>query len=212
MFATCHAPRYLIACFCCMVLIQIAAVAEGQQITRVEEDWQVRVIDPDANAYAPQFTTVMTPDRHDSSTYFTMEFNHSTAPEFQSGGMQLQAWRDDFLYESTDRLTEEILDANNEKVSWTQFMQIDGNDLVFGLANLNSSTFGQVDVQAARLTIMNYGSGNLNDYQIANTTRDSAVGFAGNRVAYMSLREVRVYSGSQLMHAWQVNENVNDEN
>lgn len=181
----------------------------AQDITRVEEDWIIRVVDPDTDLTAPQFTTVMTPDSTDPSTYFTLEFNHSTTPEFQPGGLQLQAWQGDALHDASDRLSEQSLDTDNEDTRWTQFMEMDGGSVVFGISSLSSQTWGDVNPADYRLSMPAWSGDDLNDYQYNDTTEYSAVGYAGNRVAWMYLLEVRMYSGDTLVQRVVVNRNVN---
>jgi hypothetical protein len=179
-----------------------------QPVTRVEEDWVLRANDPDAALTAPQFTTVMTPDQTEPSTYFTLEFNHSTSPEFQPGGIQLQAWRGDEQEDVSDRLSDSSLDIDSETIHWTQFMEIQGSDLVFGMSSLTSTTWSDVDV-SPRVVLTGYGQSSLNDYQHSDSSGYSTVGYSGNRVAWMYLVRVRLYSGNQLVQTIEINQNVN---
>jgi hypothetical protein len=183
--------------------------AAAQEITRVEEDWRVRVVQPDAEITAPQFTAVMVPDGTDDSTYFSVEFNHSSWPEFDHGGMQLQVWRFDEFEAASDRMNENTLGTHEESIAWTQYAERDGTSLVVGLSELHSHTLGSgFDAHTARLVLPNYG-GDLSRYDHRHSLELSAVGFSSNRVAYMSLVEVRTYSGDELVQRITVDKNVN---
>jgi hypothetical protein len=186
----------------------LANIACGQDITRVEEDWVTEIIDPNREVTAPQFTSVMTPDQNDQSTYFTVEFNHSTSPEFVGGGLQLQTWANDALVDASPRLNERTLDNNDERVSWTQYMEVKDGAVEFGLSRLQSSTWNQVDLATAKVTGSGASHGTLNNYHIYDSTTGSGVGFASNRVGNMILLEVRAYSGDQLVQQVQVNNYV----
>jgi hypothetical protein len=167
-------------------------------ITRVEEDWVAQIIEPDASIAAPQFTSVMTPDQSDPSTYFTVEFNHSTAGEFQPGGLQLQSWGNDQFIEATPRLIEDPLEQNDENLLWTQYMQVSDGQIRFGLKSMTSKTWREADVTEAVLSSGESVS-HLNNYRIVDSSNGSGVGFADNRVGDMVLLEVRLYSGSVLV-------------
>ncbi len=185
-----------------------ACPAQSQQITRVEEDWRVRIVQPDSEITAPQFTAVMVPDGSDESTYFSVEFNHSTSPDFEHGGMQLQVWRDDQFEDSTGRLSENTLGTHDENISWTQYAEVSGTDLTLGVSSFKSSTLdGEFDPETAKVVLYDFG-GNLGNYNFNQSLDSSAVGFSGNRVGYMYLIQVRAYSGNQLVQTIDVQQDV----
>lgn len=171
---------------------------ERPDITRVEEDWVVQVVEPDASIAAPQFTSVMTPNQADATTYFTVEFNHSTASDFQPGGLQLQSWGNDQFIEATPRLIEDPLDNSDENILWTQYMQVVDGQVRFGLKAMSSKTWQDANVTEA---VLSSGESvtDLNNYRIVDSADGSGVGFADNRVGNMVLLEVRLYSGNTLV-------------
>lgn len=177
----------------------------GQVVTRIEEDWVVEVVDPDDGLTAPQFTSVMTPDQDDPSSYFTIEFNHSTDGDFVGGGLQLQAWQSDALAEASDRLSEEVLRNNDERIFWTQYMETSSAGIEFGLSSLSSRTWNDVDLSEAKLVVASSSVSNLNHYRLVDSTSGSGVGYAANRVGDMILIEVRAYAGDQLVQRVEVN-------
>ena len=190
----------------------IAFGQEGPALTRIEEDWVVAIVEPNSEITAPQFTSVMTPDHNDQTTYFTVEFNHSTSPEFTAGGIQLQTWTDDTQDDASPRLSNNTLSVNDEKIRWTQYMEIKGENLEFGLSSLHSSTWHGQDLSNANLTVHSTPLSSLNNYRISNSVDSSGVGYSANRVENMILLEVRVYAGNQLVERTEVNQNLRNGN
>ena len=184
----------------------------GQSLTRIEEDWAVAIVEPNSEITAPQFTAVMTPDHNDQSTYFTVEFNHSTSPEFMAGGIQLQTWTDNSQDDASPRLNNQTLSVNDERIRWTQYMEIKEQGLEFGLSSLNSSTWNSQSLENAKLTVFSTPLSNLNDYRISDSVNSSGVGYSANRVENMILVEVRAYAGDQLVQRIEVNQNLRNGN
>lgn len=190
----------------------IAFGQQGQSLTRIEEDWAVAIVEPNSEITAPQFTSVMTPDHTDQTTYFTIEFNHSTSPEFTAGGIQLQTWANDTQEFASPRLTNKMLSVNDEKIRWTQYMEIKGEYVEFGLSSLQSSTWNDQDLSDAKLTVHSTPLSNLNNYRISNSVDSSGIGYSANRVGNMILVEVRVYAGNELVQTIQVNRDLRNGN
>src|SRR3954469_18763600 len=75
------------------------ALADSNKVVSVEEHWELQLSQPDSELSAPQVTMVMSPKHDVSGTYFLFTLNHVTQPEYQPGGMQVQAWDGDTLSE-----------------------------------------------------------------------------------------------------------------
>ncbi len=80
-----------------MTLLSTSAVKaqNPQPIVRIEEDWFLQINNPDAGNDAPQIINVISPTSLLSDLHAILELNHSTLPDYQSGGMQLQVWKDE---------------------------------------------------------------------------------------------------------------------
>src|SRR5437868_1130563 len=76
-----------------IVLVAAApAAAESSRVVAVEEHWELQLGQPDADRSAPQTTMVISPTGDLTGTHFLFTLNHSTVPNYQPGGMQVQAW------------------------------------------------------------------------------------------------------------------------
>ena len=68
----------------------VRASTSSTDIIRVEEDWYIKVGDPDPAIDAPQIVTVFGPVDPITGTHAIFELNHGTQPDYAQGGMQLR--------------------------------------------------------------------------------------------------------------------------
>jgi len=90
-------------------------------VTRVEEDWVMVLVEPEAGRCSPQFHTTMSPRGDLDGTYVQMCWNYRDDPDFAAGGMQMHAWKQE------DELRTRSADLGNfsnaaETARWTQVM------------------------------------------------------------------------------------------
>lgn len=186
--------RVLIAMVC---LLACSAAAQGQYIVRVEEDWELHVIQPDPMIDAPQISTMMLPFGSDSSILFQVDLNHASLPTFSRGGMQVRVCDDDYVIESERILSNVLLCNDAETVSWTQVLakKNDHSGYIFGVTNGHSATLGAFGGADCFVGISNSqaGSFTLDLYHHEHSLANSCVTFASNRVGWLRLKKVRVY-------------------
>ncbi|MEC8554417.1 MAG: hypothetical protein VXZ82_05335 [Planctomycetota bacterium] len=180
----------------------------GQEIIRIEEDWELHVIQPDAKRDAPQVTTTAFPLGNNSSLLFQFDLNHASLPDFESGGMQIRICNDDHLL-NQKRLYDGIkLDNDGETVSWTQVFHNTADGYYFGISRGSSSSFGSFGDHTTYAYISHHTAGDdhLDDYRYTDSIEDSGVAFAGNRVGHLRLKKVRPYVVGDLL--WEKTLNV----
>jgi hypothetical protein len=162
-------------------------------ITRVEEDWEFVVHQPDLDTDAPQVTTVISPFGHLESLHAAFEFNHRSQPEFVPGGAQVQVWNgEEALGNKGSSFTSKLSHAG-ETVSWTQVMKLEDGQVQFKVASGNSTSWGtfgnwpwlRVSVDTSLTTLAGYSS--------SVSVDNSGVSYAGNRVTSLTLKRVRRY-------------------
>lgn len=190
--------RWLLVMSTCLFAASRAA-ADGPNIVRVEEDWRVEVGTPEPEDHAPQIVTVLSPVGNLEREYSVFELNHATFPEYTSGGMQLQCWRNDWLWGYGSTPHNQKLHHDNEVITFTSKMLIDGNTLEFQIVNGASqtwSTFGGNGYLKTRyFTTLN----DLNNYSPDVSATNSRVAFASHRVRKLVLTKVRYYSSEGLV-------------
>lgn len=175
----------------CLIAISATVFAlpsllSAMDIVSVEEHWELRLGQPDANSSAPQVTMTMSPTDDLANRYFVFTLNHHSVPDYVPGGMQVQCWNGDAIECSRDGAQESALCHDGELVSWVQRIQLDEGQLSFEIVTGNSQSWGNFG--GCDLKIQDASSlPNLNDYKPGISITDSGVGYAGNRVSSLTL-------------------------
>jgi hypothetical protein len=167
------------------------ASAIGQDVVKVEEDWQLVLGEPDNNSVGPQIACAMSPYGNLDSTYFTFEVNHRSAPYWTPGGLTIHQWSGDWRIQSYDRADRSVMNTNDETVTWTQLLDTTDGHLTFQVKNGASSTWGPFGY-SNHFKLFAWGVDHLNDYSPAVSVAQSGVAYAGNRVRSLKILQVRL--------------------
>ena len=184
-------------------LAWMPAVCMGQAIVRVEEDWELRVVQPDPQIDAPQVTTCMLPFGSDSDILFQLDLNHASTPSYSAGGLQLRICDEEACYSSVRLLSGIKLNQPSETLSWTQVVQQTPSGFLFGIINGSSASFGALagPADVAYITAEQAGTTTLNAYDAQLSLENSEITFASNRIGWLKLRHVRIYyANGQMVH------------
>ena len=163
-------------------------------VTRVEEDWELVIGEPNVDDTSPQIITLISPINRIDAECAVLELNHSTQPDYLDGGVQFQRWFGDFERIWRAPYTQNRLAIPGEKINYTMTMKIESGLLQFGVRNGTSQTwgaFGGESEQWNSSVVSQYA--NLDGYSSAISTKYSRIGYAANRVQKFSLKEVRYY-------------------
>lgn len=185
--------RWLLA----LAVLGVASnIAWGQTptIVRVEEDWEMVVATPDMGSDSPQVTCVISPSGNVDSLYAAFELNHRSLPSYAPGGLQLQVWNGETALVAHSGPNGALLNTSGERVTWTQGMTVSGGSVVFEIRNGASSTWGTFGGWGYLQAVASAGVSNLNGYQPDVSVKNSGVGFAGNRVQSLVLKQVRYFT------------------
>ena len=177
------------------------AFAQAPSVVRVEEDWELVVSDPFADSAAPQVTCVISPVGHLNWHHVAFELNHQSVASFVPGGMQLVVWHGETMDHTHKHPSSAVMSTDNETVRWTQALNLSAGVLRFEVVGGTSTTWGSFggsgQLRHSESTLLTSLDGYSPDVSVAN----SGVGFAGNRVSSLVLKEVRVYlsDGTQVV-------------
>lgn len=161
-------------------------------LVTIEEDWELIVTEPDAALGAPHIGTIMTPFEDAGDFYLTFVVNHRFNPSFSAGGMELQLW-----YQGQQlgwqTFGEGLMSTPNEKVKWTQRLELKESKLRFSVVKGTSTTWGDFGAGESMHLELVTTLTDLNDYHPNVSAENSGVVFASNRVGSLSLKRVRGY-------------------
>jgi hypothetical protein len=132
---------------------------------------------------------VVSPDGELGGTHFLFTLNHLTVPNYEPGGMQVQAWSGEQLLE--ERVAEEVgtLTHTEEVVHWVQRLTLEGGMLHFQVVDGESETwssFGGDDLSLSVATSL----ASLNGYKPGVSLTESQVSYAENRVGSLILTKL----------------------
>jgi hypothetical protein len=191
-------PRFQRAILCAVVLFAAAPAWGQSDIVMIEEHWELRLGQPDADRSAPQTTMVMSPSGDLDGVHFLFTLNHANAPDYSAGGVQIQAWDGgDLLGHDNDE--EGTLNNSDEVVTWVQKMWLHNGALKFKVVNGQSETWGQFGNEDMELSVASSLS-RLNDYRPAVSLTESQVNYAENRVISLTLTKLRWKTSDGVVH------------
>jgi hypothetical protein len=174
-----------------LMLVANVANADTIEIVKVEETWALSVGEPNTVRNAPQVSMVMAPFSNVESDYFILLLNHRTEPSYAAGGMQLQQWNGEQLVEHRNGPNGTELNSTGETISWTQTLSVSGGVVTFELEGGTSQSWGNFGGQGYLTKTIATGQANLNAYDPLVSIGESGIGFAGNRVASLTLMRIR---------------------
>jgi hypothetical protein len=195
------AARFATLRFVLPVLAFVLFVAPfvSAQVVKVEEDWEMVLLDPDADTVAPQVTTVMCPTANMNCFHAAFELNHQTQPDFRPGGLQVQFWSGEAALANRKFPNEQKLSTAGETVRWTQRLSVGGGSITFEIDGGTSETWGSFGGQEYLKDTYQKSFDNLNAYSPTVSVEQSGIGYAANRVSRLVLKEVRYYSSAGLI-------------
>jgi hypothetical protein len=171
---------------------------DAPPIKRVEEDWEILVAEPDGAADLPQIVTVFGPTDASWGTHTVFEINHGTQPAFSEGGMQLQAWWQDYLIGYKGQFAPAELEIAGELVKFTTVTQLTEYYLVMEITGGHSETWGAFGNNSHLRLRLFTTRDDLNPYDPNNSLQHSRVTFGANRVNRFVRRAIRFYDAEGL--------------
>ncbi len=190
-------PRRIGSAAVVAILCLLPSVVHAENLTRVEEDWELVVGDPGPIGGLPQVTTTMSPVGDLSNVRWLLTLNLDGQPAYESGGIQLLAWQENVPGPAKRFGVGTRLHVDNEVITWTQVMAVERGVLYCAVVDGKSESWGNFG-QGNSLTVsVPTKLKNLNDYSQSLSYFCSGVSgtrLAPTRVRSLTLRQVRWYS------------------
>ena len=163
-------------------------LATSGNVIRVEEDWEIKIETAVPDRNTPEMVTSIGPVADDSEAVVSLLINHATYPSYNSGGVQLQVWRNDQLLGISNFAQSKQLATANEVIRFTLVMALEGGKLRYQVIDGTSSTFGTfagdgIDASTSLTS--------LSGYSPKDSIRRSVVSVGGNRLAKYQINQIR---------------------
>ncbi len=196
-------PFHLALVFAVAALTSSATIVRAGETpagtTRVEEDWELLIADPDLEGAGPQITTCMAPEGSDTSRFVAFNLNYRADPKFIAGGVHILVWKDDAVIDLAANETGRC-NTTNELITWTQRMSLSVGSVSYAIRNGQSTTWNKFG-EGHGLPAVDFGTSveTLASYNPDDSASRSGVGWEQNRVTKMTLLRVRYYAGITLL-------------
>jgi hypothetical protein len=185
--------RYLILSTLLMTFLATATLAAppSNDVMVVEQDWSLTLNETADIKSSPQFVTAspLGPDR-----CFMITWNYHDFPNFVSGGVQMQAWDQDYVV-TVNEISEYPLYVDHDTVTWTQVISISQQDCRLRITGINTQAWG-TNINSSLMTFTGAGLANLNNFDSQSCVDESGIQYGHNRVNWFGVTEVRTYSDS----------------
>ena len=183
-----------------LAIVLSATALYSADIVLVEETWELQVTTTDSNSTAPQVATALSPNSNVDSVHAVFELNHQSVPNWAPGGMHLQLWEGETPMETRKHPSGKVMSSGQEVVTWKQTMKLNGEVLTFEVTDGSSETWNNFGGQGYLRTSVATTLANLNGYDPDVSVANSGVTYAGNRVAKLVLKQVRVVASNGQQH------------
>jgi len=157
-------------------------------VVKVEEKWSLTINEPAPELDSPQLNTVMSPGG--TSLYGLFTINYRDYRGFIPGGVGAEVWDGDDQLSTRSQHTGH-LNSNNETITWTQVLEVNGLELKFKVVNGTSESWGSFGGDTLTVSRLLSGSLTLDAYDSATSANHAVITFGGNRVESLTLVEVR---------------------
>jgi hypothetical protein len=180
--------------FCAAFLGLPICNAQESEIILIEEDWELVLNEPDANTVSPQITFFTSPSVNVDDCYFQLQMNYAAEEGFSSGGFHVAAVNHEQIVDEARSANQTVLSKDGDIIRWTNVMGIIGaNRVMFAIQNghcQNWGNFGGIDYL---VELKGHPKTDLSEYHPLQSLASVDIGFGANRVASLTLVEVRAY-------------------
>jgi len=182
-------------------------------LVRVEEDWVALISGPDTSTSSPQILNFISPLKTTDGIFGLVQFNHRGAPDFRSGGVQVQGWIGTVLAGYREDTRTATLNRSSDNLRYTVAMEKTATGIRFQLLNGRSRTWGRFATTPVSVTVA-VDQPSLHDYSPECSVANTNVNLGAHRVDLLYMNTTRfTYSDGQtvtdttdrVIHRYQIN-------
>ena len=162
----------------------------GRTLVRVEEDWVALIAGPDSQLSSPQIVNIISPSQSTDGVFGLTQLNHRGAPEFRSGGIQVQGWIGTSMASHVEDSQNAELNRTSDYLRYTIAMEKMNTGIKFQLFNGRSRTWGQFAQTPISVTVP-AATPSLEDYSPEFSVASTNVNLGAHRVDLVYLDTTR---------------------
>lgn len=131
---------------------------------------------PDTSTSSPQILNFISPLKTTDGIFGLVQFNHRGAPDFRSGGVQVQGWIGTVLAGYREDTHTATLNRSSDNLRYTVAMEKTATGIRFQLLNGRSRTWGRFATTPVSVTVaVDFGLINVTKGQIQNAADSAAL-------------------------------------
>ena len=170
-----------------------ACTASEPAIYKVEEDWEMVISEPDSINISPQITFATSPSVNSEECYFQLQMNYAADEEFSAGGFHVAAVQNEQILDEARSDTRVLLATNGDHIRWTSVMAVISNKVLFAVKDGYGDEWGHFGGPDYLVKIVSSPYADLSEYHPQQSLDTVDIGFGANRVASVTLIQVRVF-------------------
>lgn len=168
-------------------------LAEEAKVFKIEEDWEMNIHHPDPAICSPQVTFFTSPSTENAGDYFQLQMNYHCDEWFDGGGFHVAAVDGGATVDEARSPTNAPFTLSTDRVRWTSVMaSIDGK-LLFAVKDGHAHQWGNFGGPDYLVRVECDDHPDLSHYHHSQSLASVDVGFGGNRVSSITLKQVRLF-------------------
>ncbi len=167
--------------------------AADASMYKIEEVWEMVVNEPDPANYSPQVTFFTSPSANIDHSYFQLQLNYAADEGFSPGGFHVAAVQGGEILDEARSDTRRTLATDGDLIRWTSVMAVVQDKVLFAVKDGHGEEWGYFGGPDYLVKIVQSPVTDLSEYHPQHSLDTVDIGFGANRVASITLVEVRCF-------------------
>ncbi len=167
--------------------------AAAEPWVKVEEDWVLRLNEPDSETNSPQLTVYLTPNSNEPLSYFQVQLNHAADRDFLGGGFRVAAISNDVSVDQALSSTRAAFTKDGDEIRWTSVMVVTDTEILFAIKNGTSQAWGDFGGPDYLVRMNADQTNDFSQYAPQFSINNLDIGLGRNRVQSLKLQRVRAF-------------------
>lgn len=178
-------------CFAAM-LCSSATAQESSPVFMVEENWEMKINEPDVKINSPQVAFFLYPDADCADCYFQLQMNYAAEDGYSSGGFRVGAFCQEQAVDDERSQIRQSLAWDGDTIRWTSAMAVFDGKVMMAVKDGFGWQWGTFGGPEYLVEMSDQEIHDLNHYTPEMSTASVDIGFGKNRVASIRLKSVRI--------------------
>jgi hypothetical protein len=187
-------PRWRCCIPACLLSMLMAAAASAAEpvVYLVEEEWEMKINEPEVAINSPQVALFLFPDASREDCYFQLQMNYAAEEGYSSGGFRVGAFSNETPVDEERSVVQEMLAWDNDVLTWTSAMAVFNGKLMYALKNGNGMQWGSFGGPDYLVEMDCQGVTSLENYSPQKSLEFVDFQFGANRVHSVRLKRVHL--------------------